>query len=203
MNTTRLLKEELEDLYSSGKSMTEISTLLKCSTHKIVYWMTKYGIKRRTMSQAIYVKSNPNGDPFKIKDNMNYQEKFLYGLGLGIYWGEGEKTSKGHVRVANTNPSLLRTFRDFLTINCQVLPSRLHYYLICFNDSNPEEAKEFWAKELNIAEEKFGKIVQIPPQGKGSYRRKSNYGVCTVEVSNTKLKYWIMQELDKLNVMPR
>jgi hypothetical protein len=72
---------DLEKLYKSGLSMFEIAAKLKCSTHKIVYWMNKYNLQRRSLSDALYVKLNPNGDPFKIKKIINQDEKFLYGLG--------------------------------------------------------------------------------------------------------------------------
>jgi hypothetical protein len=203
MNSSPILKNELENLYLSGNSMSEIAVNLQCSIHKVVYWMSKYGIKRRSRSNALYVKLNPKGDPFKIKEIVGPEESFLQGLGLGIYWGEGERISKGKVRVANTNPNLIRVFRDFLTINCQVIPSRIHYYIICFNDSKPNEVLQYWSKVLEISEDKFGKIVQIAPQGKGTYRRKSQYGVCTIEVSNIKLKRWLMSELNKLDTLPK
>lgn len=122
---------------------------------------------------------------------------------MGIYWGEGDRISKGRVCVANTDPNLIRVFRDFLTMNCQVIPSRIHYYIICFKDSKPNEVLEYWSKVLEISEDKFGKIVQIAHQGKGTYRRKSQYGVCTILVSNIKLKQWLMNELNKLNVLPK
>lgn len=131
------------------------------------------------------------------------RKKISIWIRIRIYWGEGERVSKGKIRVANTNPNLIRVFRDFLSINCQITPSKIHYYVICFNDSNLNEVAQYWSKALDISENKFGKIVQIPPQGKGSYRRKSQYGVCTIEVSNIKLKQWLMKELDKLNTLPR
>jgi len=49
------------------------------------------------------IKYNPNGDPFEIKTNLDKGEQFLKGLGLGIYWGEGTKTSIHSLRVANTD----------------------------------------------------------------------------------------------------
>lgn len=68
MHKTTILREDLETLYNSGLSMIEIATKLKCSPHKIVYWMNKYSLQRRSLSNAMYVKLNPNGDPFKIKN---------------------------------------------------------------------------------------------------------------------------------------
>jgi hypothetical protein len=182
--------------------MFEIAAKLGCSVHKVVYWMEKYKIKRRSRSDATYLKWNPSGDPFKIKKIISPEDNFLHGLGLGIYWGEGERVSKGKVRVANSDPGLILLFRKFLINNYQVTVSRIHYYLICFNDSNPNEVAEYWSKILRISKDKFGKIVQVAPQGKGSYRRKSRYGVCTLEVSNIKLKRWLMKELKNLNTSP-
>ena len=199
MNKTPILREDLEKLYMSGLSMFEIAAKLKCSTHKIVYWMNKYNLQRRSLSDAMYTKLNPNGDPFKIKKIMRQDEKFLYGLGIGIYWGEGDRRSKNAIRVANTDPKLIKVFVEFLLVVCQLEKRKLLYNLICFNDSDPEEVRSYWAKELGISKEKFGKIVQIPSQGKGTYRKKSKYGVCIAIVCNMKLKTWIMDEINKIN----
>ena len=191
-------KEELEREYLCGKSMFEIARDLKCSVHKVVYWMDKYNIKRRSHSEATYLKSNPDGDPFLVKNALSGSEQFIYGLGLGIYYGEGEKASKSSIRVANTNANLLRIFIKFLIEICGINRSKLSYSIVCFNDTDPKEAESYWAKQLKINEGKFGKIVQIPPQGKGSYKRKSKFGVCTVTFNNIKLKKWLMEELDNL-----
>jgi len=182
--------------------MADIAKNLNCSIHKIVYWMDKFNIPRRSFSDAVYLKANPHGDPFKIKKQLSDKELILYGIGIGIYWGEGEKVSKGKVRVANSDPKLILAFRNFLIKICQVTLSRIHYSLICFNDSNVKDVGTYWSKVLEISEEKFGKIVQIAPQGKGNYRRKSQYGVCIIEISNTKLKNWVMHELKKLQISP-
>lgn len=191
-------KEELERAYKSGKSMWEISQGLGCSVHKVVYWMNKYDIARRTWSEASYVKLNPGGDPFLIKQELTFFDQFLLGLGLGIYFGEGEKVSRHGIRVANTNVKLIKTFRAFLEEICGVSREKIKYSIICFNDTTPSVASNYWSKELGISNDKFGKIVQIPPQGKGTYKRKSLYGVCTISVSNIKLKQWLMSQLEGL-----
>jgi len=193
-----ITKEELIKLYSSGKSMWEISQSLSCSVHKITYWMTKYDIKKRSRSDAMYLKLNPNGDPFKIANNINSVDNFLFGLGLGIYWGEGNKSDKHSVRVTNTDPKIILTFQKFLRVICNVLNDKMRYSLICFNDSSPETISKHWAKLIKIPIEKFGKIVQVPPQGKGTYKHKSEFGVCSINVSNIKLKSWIIGQISKI-----
>lgn len=201
MNTrSSISKEKLYALYSSGRSMTDIAKDLNCSLHKVAYWMNKHGVDRRTRSEASYLKANPNGDPFSIKGKLTPKEMFLYGLGIGIYWGEGEKTSRNAVRVANTDPFVIKKFVQFLLEICQLEKRKLIYNLICFNDSNPEEVRKYWAKELCVSTEKFGKIVQIPAQGKGTYKKKSKFGVCIVIVCNMKLKLWTMEEINKIKL---
>ena len=80
-------KEVLEKLYLRKKhSMQEIAEVLKCSLHKVSYWMDQYNIERRSISEANYVKYNPNGDPFKIRTPKTMKEAQLFGMGLGLYW---------------------------------------------------------------------------------------------------------------------
>jgi len=76
IKSSSLSKNYLEKLYKNGHSMTEIAKLLDCSVHKVVYWMEKYKLSRRSLSQAIYLKSNPQGDPFKIKTKLRKEVCF-------------------------------------------------------------------------------------------------------------------------------
>lgn len=178
--------------------MGQIARELQYSSHTVVYWMRKYHITRRSRSEAAYIQANPNGDPFHITYPKTADECILYGLGLGIYWGEGNKATKFAVRVTNADPNIIKTFRTFLHTICHVDKTRIRYSIVAFNDSSINAAKLYWAKELEISPDKFGKIVQIPTQGKGTYKRKSLFGICTITVSNTKLKTWIMDELKKI-----
>lgn len=193
-----LSKGDLLKWYGSGKSMAEIATILGCSVHKIVYWMDKHGLRRRTRSEATYIKLNPEGDPFDIKRCLTRDDSFLLGLGIGLYWGEGEKVSPHALRVGNTDPGVIKTFIKFLLGICGARKDKLYYNIVCFNDTDPELARGYWAKQLKTSPEKFGKITQIPSQGKGNYKRKSRYGVCTVAFGNIKLKRWMMEQIEKL-----
>ena len=71
-------------------------------------------IKKRTISDAMYEFKNPFGDPFSIKKPETLQQGILFGLGLGIYWGEGLKRGNGAVRLTNTDPKMIKKFIDFL-----------------------------------------------------------------------------------------
>lgn len=161
--------------------------------------MKKYSIKRRSHSEAAYIKQNPNGDPFIIKKNLTKDDILLYGLGLGIFWGEGNKNPTiPSLRVANTDPNLIKVFLSFLKSIYGLSENRFSYSIVCFNDVDSEKARSFWARELRIPPQKFGKITVIPKQGKGTYKRKSIFGVCTVQGNNSKLRKLVSVKIETL-----
>lgn len=193
--------KQIRKLYNSGKSISETAKILNISPSKTIYWMKKLNINRRNHSDAAYIKQNPLGDPFKIKGltKMNNSEMFLYGLGIGIYWGEGNKAPKcGSLRVTNSDPGLIRVFLKFIKKIFQLEDKRFSFSIVSFNDVDPEIARNYWSKELKISPERFGKITIIPTQGKGTYKKKSRYGVCTAQGNNIKLRKLIIDKIDEL-----
>jgi len=196
-NITTRVKEEIISFYQRGLSMQEISDKTGRSLHQVIYCLDKCNIPRRSPSEAAYIKWNPNGDPFKIKNKLNEKEILLKGLGLGLYWGEGDKSSNTAVRISNTDPRLLEAFREFL-IKIFNVKKKLGYSLVLFNDCDEKEAVEFWEKHLGIKRSQLGKIVKIPPQGKGTYRKKSEFGVLTITITNKKLKEHIFKMIGEI-----
>ena len=192
-------EELLRDLYiHQKKSSFEIAENLGCSVHKVNYWMDKYSISRRSQSEATYVKRNPNGDPFKLRKPKTFEEAVLYGLGLGLYWGEGTKASMSSVRLGNTDPELIARFMNFLCLFYSLEKRNLHFSLQLFHDNNVNESLDFWCKYLKISREQFSKPVFSPSQSTGTYKRKARYGVVTVQFNNTKLRKIIAQQLAEI-----
>jgi hypothetical protein len=185
-------KEILTDLYlQKGKSMQEIAISLNCSLHEISYWMDKHDIKSRSRSDALYIKNNPDGDPFRIKKVKSMDDAKLLGLGIGLYWGEGNKKNKNSIRLGNTNPLLIGSFIEFLIKILGINTSKLKFGLQIFSDIQENEASDFWLenlKKFNVTKEQFFKINITPSRGIGNYRDKSKYGVLTVYYCNSKLK---------------
>lgn len=148
--------------------------------------MNKYRIKRRTISEAIYQKANPNGDPFTIKPIRTLSDAKLFGLGIGIYWGEGTKANKHSVRVGNTDPALLNVFIKFLVELFGIERSSLRYGLQVFTDIEPAVALEYWCNKLNAQPAQFHKVHVTPSGSLGTYIKKSKYVV--VYFHNKKLR---------------
>ncbi len=183
------------------KSVADIAKALKCSQGRVNYWLVNYHIPKRSISEAVYIKHNPNGDPFLAKMPVSPDECFLFGLGLGLYWGEGNKKNKTAVRLGNTDPDLVRAFVLFLGKLYRVKKEKFRFGLQIFSDMKPQTALHFWTKSLGVSSDQFGKVIVTPARSIGTYREKTRHGVVTVYVSNTKLRNLLVQEIEKLRTI--
>ena len=188
-----LPKEKLDRLYNKEqKSVPFIARELGCSEHKINYWLGKHNILKRTISDAIYLKHNPNGDPFKFNPPKIEKDWKLFGLGIGLYWGEGNKANKNQVKLGNSDPELLKAFIEFLVKFFNIKKDDLRFHLHVFTDISLQKAKQYWIKELGIKESQIYKPTITQTSKLGTYRHKSQYGVMTVHYMNTKLRNLIV-----------
>ena len=182
-------KEQLEQLYCDKQfSMAEIAQALDCSINKVVYWMERYQIPRRHREEANYIKHNPDGDPFKIKSLETDDDRELFQLAIGLYIGEGTKGTKGNqrVRLANTNPQVIRAFLRFLRETCGVEEEKIFAWINIFDDVNLEEAQIYWEQVTGLPRSQFHKPMVRSSHG-GNYKNKSKYGTLTVGINNSKL----------------
>jgi hypothetical protein len=152
------------------------------------YWIKKYGIPVRTRSEATYVKRNPNGDPFIFHLPITSEENQLFGLGLGLYWGEGNKANANSIRLGNTDPAIIKNFMRFLFVFFAIEKADLKFGLQIFSDIDPELALDFWAKQLNILRSQINKPVVTASRAVGTYRKKNQTGVLTVMYHNKKAR---------------
>lgn len=199
MRGNPISKNSLTKLYlNQKKSSQEISKILSCSPNKVNYWLNKHNIKKRTISDAIYLQQNPDGDPFRFKKPSDSKDWFLFGLGLGLYWGEGNKKNTVAVRLGNTDPYLIIKFLEFLKNIYEVDDHKIKFGLQIFSDIPPKKALEFWCKKLKVEKEKFQKVVVTPARGKGTYKNKNDTGVLTIYFGNKKLRDIINNEIEIL-----
>ena len=150
--------------------------------------MKKYHIKTRSISDAIYLKNNPDGDPFEFMQPATLEAAKLFGLGLGLYWGEGTKANKSSIRLGNTDPKLIKEFMRFLAQIFGVKKRDFRFNLQIFTDIDTNTAVYFWMKELGVRREQFTKTTITQSNSIGTYRQKSKFGVLTINYHNKKLR---------------
>ena len=178
--------------------MMEISKKLRCSHSKIAYWMGVHSIKRRKISDSIYIKHNPKGDPFIFKLPISDRQKILFGIGLGLYWGEGTKANKYSVRLGNSDPKLILTFISFLETFFNINRNDMRFGLQIFNTINVGKAIKFWTKELKISQKQMMKVIVTPKRNEGTYKRKIEHGVMTLYFHNRKMRDMLNSEIENL-----
>ncbi len=113
----------------------------------------------------------------------------LFIAGLMIYWGEGNKTSKYHCGIANTDPLMIKIFLQFLRNICNFDRPRIKAWLLIYPDLDPKACLEYWAKEIGLNDGDFNKTMVIT--GKSANKRLP-FGVCNVVVSSAYLKRKIL-----------
>jgi hypothetical protein len=192
-------KKLLEQLYvHDKKSVRDIAGMLKRSESGINYWLQKFSISKRSISEAVYTKHNPDGDPFSLQVFRMNKDSFLFGLGLGLYWGEGTKRNSTAVRLGNTDPDLIRVFLFFLRKFYNINNSRLRFAIQIFTDMDQKKEEKFWQKILGVNAKQFYKTIITHSGSIGTYREKSKHGVLTIYFGNKKLRDILIGEIEKL-----
>jgi hypothetical protein len=182
-------KATLEDLYiTQNLSVSDTAKVLGVSAHKVNWWMDKYGIRRRSLSDAIFAKNRRSGRPHQLKPITTLADARLLGLGMGLYWGEGNKANRHSVRLGNTDANLIKTFMDFLITLFDVDKQDLRFGLQIFTDIDPQQALHFWQNSLGVDASQFYKITVTISGSIGTYRHKSKHGVLTVYYNNSRLR---------------
>ena len=184
---------ELVNLYSSGLSMPDIAKKQSISIHKVVYWMEKYGIPRRSRSEATYIQKNPDGDPYKIIAIDSTEKAELLSLGIGLFLGEGNRRDHFHMRFTNSDPNIIKLFLQFIRKICCVKEEKINAFINIFDDRIYQVSLKHWIKVTGIPKTRFYKPT-IRPGKIGTYKNKSKYGTITLVVGNTKfvnqIKLW-------------
>ena len=110
----------------------------------------------------------------------------LFIAGIMLYWGEGDsKMENGCVKIANTDPEMIRIFALFLKKICRVANEKIKMELILYPDLKEDTCKKLWSKAGQVPLEKFIKTQVI--QGRHPTRRLS-HGICLMYVNSRQLK---------------
>jgi hypothetical protein len=114
-----------------------------------------------------------------------YKENPLFISGLMLYWGEGNKSSKYNISLANTDAKMIKIFYRFLTTFLYSDTKRISGWILAYPDMDLEQTKQFWVMSTGLSPEQFNKTTVII--GKHKTRKLTN-GVCTITISSAYLK---------------
>ena len=123
----------------------------------------------------------------------------LFLIGLGIYWGEGDKSNNGRVAVINTDPELLKIIASFFRQCLGILNNNLRIGLFIYEDIDKDVAVSFWSEKLNVPTHQFIKVQVLKSRSKLT-KNRSKYGICSLYCSSTELSIKIHEWIRLLSV---
>lgn len=175
--------------------MWDIARGLSVTPATVIYWMKKHNLKRRSNSECAYVKQNPNGDPFSVKNKLTAKEKELFLSGLMLYWAEGSRKNRHVIQMANLDYRLLLLFTKFLKRICGVREDKLCLNIQLFRRFDKDKTRNYWSRTLGISKWLIAVNIHSDKRSKPN-SQWSKYGIARIEVRNVKLKCWIDYTLE-------
>lgn len=133
-------------------------------------------------------------DAVKDLNVLKYNPLFI--AGLMLYWGEGDKATKSQVRLANTDPEMIKIFVYFLKNVCNIPTEKIGISILTYPDIDDVSNRKYWSEISGIAPEKFLKSILIHGRHK---TRRLGHGVCSVYVSST---YFKVKMLEWMRLLP-
>jgi hypothetical protein len=185
-------KSTLADWFSKTEWSTKLRETLsqKAKKGNIVRLQELNAIRGERLAKIYQKARNEAQKEFK---KLKFYPLFI--AGVAIYWGEGDKTSKYHLKIANTDPGMIKLFVKFLYKVCGVPKEKIRAHLLLYPDLNPDNCKDYWIQQSGLSNDNFTKSTVI--QGKHKTRRVQ-YGVCNIGVNSTYLKEKMSIWLDSI-----
>lgn len=131
-----------------------------------------------------------------LKEMKLYRNVPLFTAAVAAYWGEGDKLSKHHVRITNTDPKMLKMFLQFLLTLCKADKKRISLALFLYEDLDEDKCKRYWSRQVGL--NKFHKTQVLPSRNK---TKKLPYGTAAIVLTDAYLKRKMNIWIDQLSEM--
>ena len=179
------IREKTFDLRKRGYSYTYISeqTGIKKSTlsdwlHNVEYHPNQETINRIGKARAASgrvkhlqkLRTIEEARQIAVSDIRELNKRDLFMLGIGLYIGEGSKTSN-IIRVINSKPEIIKLaikwFRDICGLSNENFSLRIHMY----PDNNIDETLKYWSNQTGMPLSHFAKSQIDTRTGKKLFKR--------------------------------
>jgi hypothetical protein len=113
----------------------------------------------------------------------------LWLLGIGLYLGEGSKSSKENVRVINSNPEIIKFAVNWFREICGLKNENFTLAIHTYPDNNIRATINYWSKVTGIPKKQFGKTqIDRRTNKSGRKKRKLPYGTAHLTVRANRKK---------------
>jgi hypothetical protein len=199
-------REEARRLRRLGWSVREIERHLKVSRSSVSLWVRDVPLTdaqiaelhRRSATSPGQLAGSAANAALALTRRRAYQSQgrslassaeLLHVIGCMLYWAEGDKT-RGSVRLANSDPALLRVFCRFLRECCGAPIERLSITCNLFADhvGRQREIEDFWLTTLDLPRTCLRRSL-VNVYSKYSQKKRRNklpYGTCKIVYHDTR-----------------
>ena len=183
--------------YKKRMSMQDIAYELNISIDAVCYFMRRYRLTRRTVSENEAIKFERKPLSYRIKNKLSLSEDKLKLAGIMLYWAEGYKTKKSHgIDFTNSDIDMIVVFINFLRKICGIDEKRLRVLLYCYSNQNAERLIDFWNKITKIPKSQFTKPY-IRNDFRLDKRDKMKYGMVHIRYSDKKLLALLLEWINE------
>ncbi len=207
-------KEKVFELRKQGKTYREIQQLVIISRATLTAWfkneewsnhVKKSNTQKHIVASLERLKLLHEGrrimlekkykqvEEDAIREFELYKNEPLFMAGLMIYAGEGDKSNRFRVKLANSEFYLHLIFISFLEKFLKIERKNIKVWLLLYPDHDIEKLVEIWSQKLNISKSNFHKSQVIIGKEK---IRKLQYGVGNSIISSTSLKKKMLKWLE-------
>jgi hypothetical protein len=177
------IKKQVQCLRKQGKSIYEIARTLNLRPTSISYWcrdiklsdhlirkISDEGRKKAIAAMLVYTEKQRVERLLRQTTERQIGAKSLGKLsrrdftmvGLGLYWGEGYKTSNSELGFTNSNLDIVRFYLSWLTIFG--IPKKDLIFRLSINEvfrNQEKRLKQIWLTKLGVKENQFTKTTLI------------------------------------------
>jgi len=216
-------KERAQKLRVRGRSIRDIAKIVTASKSSVSYWcrnivLSEKQLKALMDKSAHFGRANcirlgeekrkkriqtikkQKGLGAKTTKKLSMRE--LYILGLGLYWGEGYKTSNDEFGFTNSDPHMISIYLQWLS-KCLGVKLKDLILRVSINNVHAYREKEvidYWRKITNISKSQFTKTSFLTSKSNKIYENhKDHHGTLRIKVRRgMKLKYKTLGAIEKI-----
>ena len=106
----------------------------------------------------------------------------LWFLGIGLYWGEGAKSSNEGIKLMNSDPEIIKVTIKWFREICGLTNENFRLTVHTYPDNNITKTIDYWSKITGIPERQFGK-TQIDKRANKLRIKKGKLPYGTIELA--------------------
>src|SRR3989339_2197361 len=132
------------------------------------------------------------------KDFTNISLEQLKLIGIILYLGEGGKTSRGMVRLANSDPDVIKIMMRFFREVCKVPETKFRGSIHTFVHADVNKSEEYWSKISGIPRHQLYRTYVKQSSASLFKRNTLPFGTFDIYVCDTRLFLTIMGWIERI-----